>query len=212
MTESNSMKSGTTTVGIVCKDCIVLAADMRVTAGYQIMNKDWKKVVQITKNIAITIAGSVSAIQMLEKYLKSELKLRKLRLDREVTVKEAANLLRNWVYGMIRQPKMMQDISHFLMAGTDSDGLHLYDIFPDGTLNKVDDYFSSGSGSSYVFGMLEQNYTSGLDESAGVELAFKAVNTAMQRDIASGNGINVIVIDKEGVRKLESKKVDTYAK
>jgi proteasome beta subunit len=212
MTESNSMTTGTTTVGLVCKDCVVLAADMRVTVGYQIANKDWEKVVQITDNIAVTIAGSVSAIQMLEKYLKSELKLRKIRLGREVTVKEAANLLRNWVYTLIRQPKMMQDISHFLMAGSDAEGLHLYDIFPDGTLHKVNDYFTSGSGSSYVFGLLEQHYKANLNEQEGIDLAIKAVDTAMQRDIASGNGVNVMVIDKNGVRKAATKKVDTHVK
>ena len=157
-------------------------------------------------------AHKIFFIQMLEKYLKSELKLRQIRLGREVSVKEAANLLRNWVYGMIRQPKMMQDISHFLMAGSDSDGLHLYDIFPDGTLHKVDDYFSSGSGSHYVFGMFEQNYKPNLSEADGIELAIQAVDTAMQRDIASGNGINIMVIDKNGVKKVASKKVDTHAK
>ena len=204
------MKTGTTTVGLVCKDCLVLAADMRATAGYLIANKDTEKVVKITDKIAVTIAGSVSAIQMLQKYLTSELNLRKIQLHRDSSVKEAANLLRNWVYGMIRQPSMMQDISHFLVGGTDSSGIQLYEIFPDGTLTKISSYVTSGSGSSYALGVLETHYNENLDEQEGVDLAIKCIDTAMQRDIASGNGVNVLVIDSNGVRSVASKKVNTH--
>jgi len=204
------MKTGTTTVGLVCKDCVVLAADMRATAGYLIANKDTEKVVKITDKIAVTIAGSVSAIQMLQKYLTSELNLRSIQLHRDSSVKEAANLLRNWVYGMIRQPSMMQDISHFLVGGTDSPGVHLYEIFPDGTLTQISTYVTSGSGSSYALGVLETQYKESLTETEGVDLAIKCIDTAMQRDIASGNGVNVLVIDSNGVRKVATKKVNTH--
>ncbi len=207
---SNQMKTGTTTVGLVCKDCVVLAADMRATAGYLIATKDTEKVVKITDNIAVTIAGSVSAIQMLERYLRSELNLRKIQLGRDSTVKEAANLLRNWVYSLIRQPSVMQDVSHFLIGGNDAEGLHLYDIFPDGTLSSIKTYITSGSGSSYVYGVFETHYKENLTEQQGVDLAIKAIDTSMQRDIASGNGINVYVIDKNGVRKAATKTVDTH--
>ena len=207
---SNTMKTGTTTVGLVCKDCVVLAADMRATAGYLIANKDTEKVVKITDKIAVTIAGSVSAIQMLQKYLTSELNLRSIQLHRDSSVKEAANLLRNWVYGMIRQPSMMQDISHFLVGGTDSSGTYLYEIFPDGTLTQISTYVTSGSGSSYALGVLETQYKESLTETEGVDLAIKCIDTAMQRDIASGNGVNVLVIDSNGVRKVATKKVNTH--
>lgn len=210
MTESNQMKTGTTTVGIVCKDCVVLAADMRTTAGYQIMNGDAEKVFSLTPKIAMTWAGSVAANQMLIKYLRGELKLRHIRSGRETTVKEAINLLRNWVYSVIRQPSMMQDISHFLMGGTDKHGVHLYDLFPDGSLTKIDKFISTGSGSVYVYGFLEKQYTENLSQEQGIALALDAVDTAMQKDIASGNGVNVFVIDKNGARKVSTKKVNTH--
>jgi len=203
------MKTGTTTVGLVCKDCIILAADMRATAGYLIANKKTEKVVQITDKIAMTIAGSVSTIQMLEKYLKSELKLKHIRTGREATVKEAVNLMRNWVYTIIRQSYMM-DVSHFLMGGVDHHGLHLYDLFPDGSLTEIDDFISSGSGSVYVLGMLENNYKKDLSQEEGIKLAVDAIDAALQRDIASGNGVNVFVIDKEGARKVLTKEVNTH--
>jgi proteasome beta subunit len=209
MTESKQLKTGTTTVGLCCKDCLVLAADMRATAGYLIANKNIDKVFPLTDKIVITIAGSVSAIQIITKYLRSELKLRMLRTGREFLVKEVASLLRNWVYHMIRQSGGL-DVSHFLIGGSDKDGLWLYDLFPDGSLTLIDDYATSGSGSSYVYGVLESNYSANLDEKDGVNLAIKAIDTALQRDIASGNGLNVYVVDKSGARKVATKRVNTH--
>ena len=205
-------KTGTTTVGIVCKDAIVLAADTRTTAGYMIVNKEAKKVFKLTPDIAMTWAGSVSSNQMLIKYLSSELKLKKIKYGRDCTVKEAANLLRNWVYHKIRMPSIMEDVSHFLMAGKDSHGLHLYDIYADGSLMNIDKFISSGSGSTFVYGLLENKYVEGMSQKEGVDLALEAVSTAMKRDIASGNGINIFVITKNGVEEVMTKKVDSVPK
>ena len=208
MTE-NTLKTGTTTVALHCKDCVVMAADMRATAGYLIANKNIEKVFALTDNIVITIAGSVSAIQIITKYMRSEIKLRMLRSGRDFLVKEVASLLRNWVYSMIRHSGGM-DVSHFLIGGRDRDGIWLYDLFPDGSLTMVDDYATSGSGSSFVYGVLESNYKADLTEQAGIDLAIKSVDTAMQRDIASGNGLNVYVVDKNGARKVATKRVNTH--
>ncbi|MFP4523661.1 MAG: proteasome subunit beta [Candidatus Woesearchaeota archaeon] len=208
MTE-NTLKTGTTTVGLRCKDCVVMAADMRATAGYLIANKNIEKVFALTDNIAITIAGSVSAIQVITKYLRSEIKLRMLRSGREFLVKEVASLLRNWVYSMIRHSGGM-DVSHFLIGGSDREGVWLYDLFPDGSLTLLEDYATSGSGSSYVYGVLESNYKPDLSEQDGVDLAIKSIDAALQRDIASGNGLNVYVVDKNGARKVATKRVNTH--
>ncbi len=202
------LKTGTTTVGIVCKDCVILAADKRATAGNLIVYKQVKKVIPINERIAVTVAGSVSDIQLLIKYLKAELKLKELRTNRESTVKEAANLLAGIVYGGVRN--FIPSITHFLIAGKDKEGVHLYDIFPDGSINEVEDFVSSGSGSVFALGVLEANYKQGLSEEEGITLAKKAINAALQRDTASGQGINITVIDKkEGVREVMEELINT---
>ena len=203
-------KTGTTTVGLVCKDCIVLAADMRMTVGHMIDQGNIDKVIKINDNLALTIAGNVSSIQVLIKYLQSEINLREIRTGRAVTTKEAANLLRNWVYGLIRSPTAMPEIAHFIMAGSDKHGNHLYDIFPDGSLLKLDSYKSSGSGSMFVYGVLESSYKENMSQEEGIKLAEKCIDVAIQKDSASGNGINVFVIDAKGVRKVLTKKVNTH--
>ena len=101
----------------------------------------------------------------------------------------------------------MPGISHFIIGGKDSTGFHLYDLSPDGSIVEVDDYISSGSGSVMVFGVLETLYKKGLSVDEGVKLAAKGINAAVQRDIASGNGMDILTITKDGVKKAVSKEI-----
>ena len=208
MEDKELMKTGTTTLGLVCKDGIVLAADKRATSGYLIANKKFDKVVTITDNIAVTVAGTVSDVQLLIKYLKAELNLKEIRTDRQTTVKEAANLLANFVYNNIRKYSIIPGISHFIVGGKDNDGFHLYDLSPDGSIADVDDYISSGSGSVMVFGVLETLYKKSMSIDEGVKLAGKSINAALQRDIATGNGIDIMTITKDGIKKVYSKELE----
>src|SRR3990167_438695 len=206
--DNKELKTGTTTIGIVCKDGIVLAADKRATSGYLIAWKKFDKIISVTNNIAVTVAGTVSDVQLLTKYLMAELKLKNIRTGRETTVKEAANLLANFVYNNIRKFSIIPGISHFIIGGKDSSGFHLYDLSPDGSIVEVDDYISSGSGSVMAFGVLETLYKKGLSVEEGVKLAAKGINAAVQRDIASGNGIDIITITREGIKKVFSKEIE----
>jgi len=207
--DKDLMKTGTTTVALLCKDGIVLAADKRATSGYLISYKKFDKIINITDNIAVTVAGTVSDVQLLAKYIKAELKLKQIRTDRESSVKEAANLLAMLVYNNIRKLSMIPGISHFIVGGKDESGFHVYDLSPDGSIVEVDDYISSGSGSVMVFGVLETLYKKNMSIDEGIKLAAKSVNAAVQRDIASGNGIDIVTITKDGIKKVFSKEIDT---
>jgi proteasome beta subunit len=203
------MKTGTTTLAIKCKDGIILAADKRATAGNFIADKKVEKILEITSNMAITTAGSVSDIQMINKLIKAELRLKKVRTNRDVTTKEAANLLAGIVYQNIRAFSAIPGISQFIFAGVDNTGFHLYDIYPDGSLTESTDFVSTGSGSVMAYGVLETQYKPDISIEEATKLAIRSVNAALQRDSASGNGIDVAVIDKKGYRKLMTKELNT---
>ncbi|MBT4604900.1 proteasome subunit beta [archaeon] len=202
------LKTGTTTVGIVCKDGIVLAADRRATAGSMIVDKRAEKVHLLGDNFACTIAGSVSEAQLLIKLIKAELKLKEIRTRKGVTAKEGANLLGGLLYSSIRRMSMIPAVAHFLLGAQDNSGTYLYDLFPDGSVTKVPDYVSSGSGSVFAYGVLETQYKEGMSVAEGIDLATKCVNAALQRDSASGNGIEIAVVkpgkmaEKVEVREL----------
>lgn len=208
MSDDNVVKTGTTTLGIVFKDGIILAADKRATAGHMIAQKDTKKVNNITDNIAVTMAGTASDGQLLIKLAKAELKLRSIRAGHDVMVKEAAALMSRMVYNNLRKPSMMAGVSHFVMAGVDQDGFTLYDIFPDGTVSECPEYIASGSGSTMTYGVLETLYKKDMSMDEAKELAVKCINSSIKRDSASGNGIDIFLIDKDGARRIHTMDVE----
>ncbi len=200
------LKTGTTTIGIICKDAIILAADKRATAGHLIASKDIEKVIEIMPNMALTTAGSVSDIQLMVKHLKAELKIKEIRNNRKPNVKEAANLLAHFNYGNIRS---YGGVCHFLFGGYDVDnGYQLYDIYPDGALSSITNksstkgYMASGSGSTFAMGLLEDTWKKDLTRDEGISLAYRAINTALQRDSASGEGVDVVIISKDEIKKV----------
>ena len=202
------LKTGTTTVGIVCRDGLVLAADKRATAGTMIVDKRAEKVHVLSDDFAVTIAGGVSDAQLLIKLVRAELKLKEVRTNQRPTAKETANLLGGLLYSSIRRMSMFPGIVHFLLGGKDKSGLYLYDLYPDGSVSKVPDFVSSGSGSVFALGVLETQFNSELSTAEGVKLAVKAIDTALQRDSCSGNGIDVVVITDKEIKRVMHKEVE----
>lgn len=205
--EESRLNTGTTTIGILCKDGVVLAADKRATAGHMIVDKRAEKVHVLSDDFAVTIAGNVSDAQFIIKLIKAELKLKEVRTYKKPSAKEAANLLGGILFSHIRRMSMLPGIAHFLLAGKDMQGVHLYDLFPDGSVTKITDFISSGSGSVFAYGVLETQYKKDLTIDEGVALAVKAVNTALQRDSASGNGIDVIVVNEKEIKRVMHKEL-----
>lgn len=203
------LKTGTTTLALKGKDFTILAADRRVTAGnYMPSNNGVTKLLEITNDIAVTIAGTVSEIQLLTKYLKSELKLAELRNKRKTAVREAANLLASWTYTALRA---RGGVAHFIAGGFDKEP-QIYDISPDGVVFEIEDYVSSGSGSLHAISVLDTKYRRDMTEQEATDLAIEALVAAMTRDNASGHGYNVWVINKDGITKKLDKKLERVFK
>lgn len=192
------LKTGTTTVGIVCKDGVILAADKRSTMGSMIASGNQEKVKQITNFVGSTQSGVVSAAQNGTKLAKAESSLIKIRKQREPTVKEVASIMASISYNQIRSSGI-GDYVGFMIGGYDEkEGNQIYNIGMDGSLTRFKNFDATGSGSIFAYGVLEADYKEGISVKEGAELAIKAINSAIQRDTASGNGVDVYKITKEG--------------
>jgi len=203
--DQERLKTGTTTIGIMCKDGVVLAADQRATIGNFIADSKAQKIHEIRDDIAVTIAGSVSDAQLIIKLLKANIDLKDISSNMRTSLSEVAHFLSGMIYSNVRQFSSIPSISHFLMGGKDKAGFGLYDIFADGSLTKCDEFISSGSGSVMAYGVLEADYKKGLSVDEGVKLAVKCLHSALRRDSASGSGIQVITITKTGIKKVLQK-------
>jgi proteasome beta subunit len=213
--KKNILKTGTSLVGIVCKDGVVMAGDRKTTAGGQIiMNKNKQKVDPINEYIVISGTGTSSDIELFKKLIRSELKLKELRDKKRPTVGEAANLIAMIAYKNIRQPAMIPFMAGLMVGGYNVDGTaELYTVEPAGSTEKITDFDANfSSGMPYILGMLEKNYKKDLTIEEGIELAIDAIKSATERDPASGYGVDVFTITKEGINQVSNQKGEwTYS-
>ena len=202
--KNNVMKSGTSILGIVCKDGIVMASDRRATAGNLVMSKNTQKTVKINDYLVASGTGMASDIQMLQKIVAAELRLKELKSKVRPSVKEAANLFAMLSFRNIRQFTTIPSIAGTLVAGYNEDGtFELYTIEPAGSIAKVDDYDANfSSGMPFILGLLERQYKKDITIKQGIELATEAIKSSTQRDIGSGNGLDVFAITKDGIKQV----------
>ena len=199
--EKNFLHSGTTLVGVVCKDGIVMGSDRQSTAGNLVVGKNVQKSIQINDYLVISATGMVADIEIQKKVIRAELKLKELKSKRRPTVREAANLIGMMTYRNIRQPSMVPSIVGTLVSGFNEDGtFELYTIEPAGTAMKVEDYDANfGSGMPYVLGFLEREYKKDITIEEGIKLAVESLKSSTQRDTGSGFGIDVFAITKDKI-------------
>ncbi len=207
--KKSMLKTGTTILGIVCKDGIVMASDRQISAGNLVVSKNYAKTVKINDYLLVSFTGMVSDAQRVVKLLPAELKLKELRAKSRPTVEQAANLLSSILYSGIRQPSMIPMQVGNLIAGFNEDGtMELYTVEPAGSVVKVEDYDANfGSGMPYVLGLLERQYKKDLTLKEGIELAKEALKSSTQRDMGSGYGIDVFAITKEGIKKVVEQQI-----
>ncbi len=212
--KNSILKTGTTILGIVCKDGVVMAADRQSTAGNIVMNKNSKKIKVLNDYVAVASTGVVSDIQRTFKVLSAELRLKRLKSRSRPTIKQAANLLSTITYSQIRQPSMVPSMVGTLLGGFDEDGeFALYTIEPAGSVIKVEDYDANfGSGMPYVLGLLERQYKKDLTLKQGIELAKEALKSSTQRDIGSGYGIDIFTITKDGIEIVVEQEIKSEYK
>jgi|SRR5271157_3439243 len=195
------VKTGTTILGIVCKDGVVMASDRQITQG-QIKGNVFNKTVIINDYTLLSYAGNASDAQRFGKLLSAELKLLELRNKSRPTIKKVANFLASMTYSSIRQPAVIPPIVASLIGGVNEDGsFGLYSISPDGTIMPIEKFESEGSGGVFVIGLLERQYKKDVTVKEGIELAKEALKSSTQRDLYSGLGIDIFTITKDGIKK-----------
>ncbi|MBN2152874.1 MAG: proteasome subunit beta [Candidatus Lokiarchaeota archaeon] len=195
--KAHVLRTGTTTLGMVVKDAVILASDKRATEGFFIASKTADKIHAVSKSVAMTIAGSVADAQYLIDLITAEARLYELQTGKRPPVNTVVKILANELYrSKYPYPYEVQHV----VGGVDNEGSKLYDVGGDGSILK-ETYTSTGSGSRFAYGVLEDGYKEGLSIEEGVDLAKKAVMAAISRDVFTGNGVDVFIITSDGIEK-----------
>ena len=202
-TVGSAVYHGTTTVGLVCTDGVVLATDTRVTAGGFIAHKRGKKLLKIDDNIAMTISGGVADAQNVVDTLKYYTNLYRIEKGRQMPVRSAAQVVSN----MLFSSRLYPFIADVLVGGVDSKGGALFNVDFFGSINR-EKMIATGSGSPVAYGVLEEEFDEGMTTMKAYPLAAKAIIAATRRNVATGDHFDVAVLDKQGFRELSEQEKD----
>jgi proteasome beta subunit len=185
---------GATTVGVVCKDSIILASEKRVSYGYFIASKGGKKVFKITDQIGAACAGLVSDMQVLVRDVEANANLFSMDVGRKISVRATAKLMSNILFNR----RMMPLITQTIVAGIDDEGPSLWVLDVLGSV-LPDEYAVVGSGTEIAIAVIEEGYKKDMKIADAKELVARAIKSAISRDSMSGDGIDFLIITKEGV-------------
>jgi proteasome beta subunit len=197
---------GTTTIGLVFSDGVILATEKRATMGYMIASKKAKKVYQVADRIGMTTAGGVGDAQQLARILTVECNLYQIRRSRPITVGAASTLLSNY----LNQNRYFPYYVQLLVGGVDEHGPSVYSVDAMGGSTKEEEIVATGSGSPMAYGVLEDRFKTLMKEEEAIDLAIRALKAAMKRDAGSGEGVHVVVITKERYLELGEDALKKY--
>jgi len=187
---------GATTIGLTFKDGVLLASEKRVSYGYLVVSKTGKKVFKITDHIGAACAGLVSDMQVLIREVEAYGNLFSLDVGRAISVRSAAKLMSNLLFNRRMAPLITQTI----VGGIDSEGASLYSLDPLGSV-LPDKYMVVGSGTEIAMGVVEDGYEDDMSLQEAKELVNRAMKSAISRDIMSGDGIDFLIITKQGIHE-----------
>ena len=185
---------GATTIGAIFQEGVILASEKRVAYGYLIVSKGVKKVFKITDQIGAACAGLVGDMQILTKEVEAQANLYSMDVGRKVSVRSAAKLMANILFNRRYAPLITQTI----VGGLDEEGPSLYVLDVLGSLIP-DKYAAVGSGTELAIGVLEEAYKEDMKLKEIKDLVTRAIKSAISRDVMSGDGLDFLIITKEGV-------------
>ena len=195
---------GTTTVGIKTDNAVVLCADMRASAGYFVANNNTMKIQRIDQHAGLTLAGGVADAQNIVEILRYHSNLHRVDKQESIPIRSLARLC-SLIFHQNRGYPFMADI---LIGGYDQDGPSLFNIDMFGSVEPKQ-FVTTGSGSPVAYGLLEEEYRPDLDTQEAKTVALRAVKAAIVRNIGTGDGINIAVIDADGFRLLSEERKKT---
>ena len=189
---------GTTTLGLIAKNAIILAADKKASMGNFVADTAASNIYSINDHIALTLAGSQGDALTLIRHLKNNANLYELEHKRPLSTKSCVALLT----GILNSNKFRPFYTQFIIAGTDGE-LHSLDMV--GGSSRSENYAVSGSGSELAISLLDNKFKKNMSEKDAIELAKEAITAAKKRDIYSGgDGISIFVLRPDSIEELPS--------
>lgn len=190
-------KTGTTIVGVVYADGVVLGADTRATSSL-VVDKNCEKIHYIAPNIYCCGAGTAADTEMTTGQISSELELLRLNNKSPSRVVTAMTLLKRHLFNYQGQVS-----AALVLGGVDITGPHLYTVYPHGSTDKLP-FVTMGSGSLAAMSVFETGYKDNMTEEEAKLLVRNAIRSGIFNDLGSGSNVDLCILRKNGVEMLRN--------
>ncbi len=186
---------GATAVGITYKDGVVLGAERRITLGSFVRSKSGRKVFSVTDTVGAVCAGMVADMQALVKEVSVYSKLKELESRKPLRPNSVAKLMSTLMFQNRYAPLLTQ-----VILGGVGEKPVVYVLDPLGSVIS-DVYATVGTGEETAIGVVEAGYQEGMPQKAARDLLVSAIKAAVARDAMSGNGIDILTVDRTGIKE-----------
>ncbi len=187
--------SGATAVGITFDNGVILAAEKRISLGTYVMSKTARKTFRLTNKVGAACAGMIADMQILMRQIESFAKLRTLETKRDLPPNSVAKM----VSVVLFERRYFPLLTQIIIGGVNEKPV-IYTLDPLGSI-LPDDYAAAGTGAEMAIGVIESRYKEGMNEQEAKDLAIHAIRAAIARDAASGDGVDMLIISKEGSKE-----------
>ena len=182
---------GATAVGVSFDNGVVLASEKRVSYGNFVVNKSTKKTFRVTDHVGAACAGMIADMQILVRQVGALAKIRKLETRRIVPPNSIAKMMSVIMF----ERRFFPLLTQVIVGGVDTNS-QIYTLDPLGSV-LPDEYAAVGSGAEMALGVMDSEYKPKMSEQVAKGLAIKAIKSSVQRDSASGDGIDLLVVRRD---------------
>ncbi|EJD00338.1 proteasome subunit [Fomitiporia mediterranea MF3/22] len=190
--------TGTTIVGCIFKDGVVLGADTRATAGKIVEDKNCEKIHYITENIRCCGAGTAADTEFTTAMISSNMELHALSTGRTPRVVTAMTMLKQYLF------RYQGYVSAALvLGGVDSTGPHLFTVAPHGSTDKLP-YVTMGSGSLAAMSVFESSWKPNMSRQEALSLVVAAISAGIFNDLGSGSNVDACVITADHTENMRN--------
>ncbi|XP_028120953.1 proteasome subunit beta type-7-A-like [Camellia sinensis] len=184
------LKTGTTIVGLIFQDGVILGADTRATERPIVADNNCEKIHFMSPNIYCCGAGTAADTEAVTDMISSQLQLHRYHIGRESRVVTALTLLKSHLFSYQGHVS-----AALVLGGVNVTGPHLHTIYPHGSIDTLP-FATMGSGSLVAMSVFESKYREGLTRDEGVKLVTEAICSGIFNDLGSGSNVDVCVITK----------------
>jgi proteasome beta subunit len=202
--DSEKYMKGTTTIGVICSDGVVIGADTRATMGDYVANSEVRKIFKIDNNLGMTVAGGVGDAQEIIRIIKAQNEMYKMNENRPMSPKSTASLLSI----ILQQNKMMPYYVMLIVGGLEGDDPQIYSIDPLGGATEESNFTVTGSGTEVAIGYIEDSYKKGLTTKDAIKIVARALSIAKKRVSSTGDSMMIATITKTGYMEYNGKDLE----